>query len=318
MRKTALPKIQISQRFYLTRLLAALFFLGTAVAVNAPVATASDPIRILNEELISKLVKKTLPYNVVLPRDYGAPEARNKRYPVVYLLHGFSGHFSDWTTRTKLPNYSSRHEVIIVTPEGNNGWYTDSASNPDDKYETYIIQELIPEVDRKFRTIASRDGRAIAGLSMGGFGALKFAVKYPEKFAFAGSMSGALFAASWVESDLKGLGAIWRSLVEVFGSADGPTRDSNDITKLYRELNATQIKQLPYIYFDCGTEDMMLNANRSFAAMLLEQKIPHEVRLLPGTHGWQYWDQQVVEVLRVATARMASARNGSAATAVTR
>src|SRR4030095_4148863 len=85
--------------------------------------------------------------------------------------------------------------------EGNNGWYTDSATVASDKYETYILQELIPEVQRRYRTIESRYGRGIAGLSMGGYGALKFGLKHPEMFAFAASMSGALGAASFLPDE---------------------------------------------------------------------------------------------------------------------
>ena len=132
---SASPAKLAGSRLILSSLLALV-----CLVVGAPVSHATDPVRVFNEQLDSKLVKKTLPYNVVLPQDYGAPEAKNKRYPVIYLLHGLSGHFSDWTTRTKLASYSLQHDVIIVTPEGNNGWYTDSQSVPDDKYETYIVQ----------------------------------------------------------------------------------------------------------------------------------------------------------------------------------
>lgn len=268
---------------------------------------ASDPVRVVKEELKSELVKTTLPYNVILPRDYLSSETKNKRYPVIYLLHGLGGHYSDWHNRTKLADYSRQYEILIVTPEGNDGWYTDSATLPANKYESYIVDELIPEVDRKFRTIQSREARAIAGLSMGGYGALKFAIKHPEKFILAGSMSGALDAANWTESDLKGFAWIWKTLTPVFGAPASSTRSANDILKLYRELPAVKVGQLPFLYLDCGTEDPLLNSTRKLAEVLLERKIPFQVRLLPGKHGWQYWDQQVVEILRLAGARMAPA-----------
>jgi putative tributyrin esterase len=267
----------------------------TAAAKNANVQTVSFQ---------SQLVGKTLPYNVVLPVDYNQPDARATRYPVLYLLHGLTGHYDNWTTRTRVGEYAAAYEIIIVTPEGNDGWYTDSQMAPAEKYETYIIKELIPDVDRRFRTVNKREGRAIAGLSMGGYGALKFGVKYPAMFAFAGSMSGAPNVASWTHEELKSFAFIWRSLHPVFGDEGSPTRVANDVPKLYRELSPEQIAVLPYIYLDCGTEDPLFPANRSFAEILVTRRIPHEYRQLPGRHSWQYWDAQVHEVLKVAVKKM--------------
>ncbi len=252
----------------------------------------------------SKLVGKTLPYSVLLPVDYDKPAARSKRYPVLYLLHGLFGHYDNWITRTKLSDYGANYSMIIVTPEGNDSWYTDSASVPTDKYETYVMEELIPDVQSRYRTIETRAGRAIAGLSMGGYGALKFGVKHPESFVFVGSMSGALGAASWTEADLHGLEAIWKTLLPVFGPEDSPIRKANDVNKLYGEIPSSRVVTLPYVYLDCGTEDPLLSSSRSLAAVLFERKIPYEYRELPGTHAWPYWDAQVQEVLRIAARKV--------------
>ena len=260
--------------------------------------------RVQTVQFESKMVGKTLPYNVLLPVDYNQRAARTKRYPVLYLLHGLIGHYTNWLEHTHLADYAKPYELIIIMPEGNNGWYTDSAGVPTDKYESYILEELIPDVQRRYRAIDSRDGRAIAGLSMGGYGALKFGVKYPERFAFAGSMSGALGAASWTEADLRGFEFIWRTLAPVFGHEDNPMRKANDVHRLYRDLPASRIAALPYVYLDCGTEDPLLSSSRSLAAILFERKIPHEYRQLPGTHAWPYWDAQVQEVLRIAARKM--------------
>lgn len=291
-----------------SRLIPLLFFLLVPISaytqreLPAPPKTeaAQKASRVQTIQLESKLVGKTLPYNVVLPVDYDQPAAKAKRYPVVYLLHGLTGHFDNWTSHTKLTDYTAAYPVIIVTPEGNNGWYTDSATVATDKYETYIVNELIPDVECRYRAIASREGRAIAGLSMGGYGALKFGVKYPERFALVGSMSGALGAAAWKESELRGFAFIWRTLVPVFGAEDSPTRPANDLEKLFQEFPAARLASLPYVYLDCGTEDPLLQSNRNLAGILLARKIPHEYRQLPGGHSWPYWDAQVQEVLRIA------------------
>ena len=255
----------------------------------------------------SPLVGKTLPYNVVLPADYRV--SRNTRYPVLYLLHGLTGHYSDWLTRSNVADYASQYRIIIVMPEGNDGWYTDSATVASEKYESYFIRELLPDVQKRYRTIENRYGRGVAGLSMGGYGALKFGLKYPATFAFAGSMSGALGPASWTEEDLKDLKSIRDSVFGVFGPIGSDTRKANDIHQLARSASPARISALPYFYLDCGTEDVLANDNARFATLLHEKKIAHEFRQLPGNHNWQYWDQQVREVLKIAAEKLRVSRS---------
>lgn len=254
----------------------------------------------------SRLVGKNLPYNVLLPVDYDQAASKTKRYPVVYLLHGLTGHYTNWIEKTRLTDHAAPYGLIVVTPEGNDGWYSDSATVPTDKYETYIIQELLPDVQRRYRTVETREGRAIAGLSMGGYGALKFGVKFPQTFAFVGSMSGALDAATWKEADLRGFQFIWRTLQPVFGADDNPARAANDLQKLFRELAADRIAALPFVYLDCGTDDRLFQSNRALGDILLQRKIPHEYRQLPGSHNWTYWDAQVKEVLKLAAQRLSA------------
>jgi len=180
--------------------------------------------------------------------------------------------------------YATHYDLFIVMVEGGNGWYTDSATVPADKYESYILSELIPDVEKRFRVSTQREGRAIAGLSMGGYGAMKFGLKHPEMFALTASMSGAFGAASWTEKELKDQKAIRDSLLQIFGPDNSPTRAANDVFKLAREVSAKKIAPLPYFYFDCGTEDFLFRDNRELASLFVELKIPHGYRQLPGTH----------------------------------
>jgi putative tributyrin esterase len=264
----------------------------------------------------SRLVGAPLPYNVILPADYKSGAARQRRYPALYLLHGLMGSASNWVSeRSHLADYAARYPFIIVAVEGRNAWYTDSATAPAEKFESYIVKELIPDVDTRFRTIASREGRAVAGLSMGGYGSLKFGLKYPSLFAFAGSMSGALGAGAWLPDER--LPEFARpSIARAYGPAgepDNETRKANDIFRLVRELTPEQVKALPYLYLDCGTEDFLLGDNRNFSALLVEKKVAHEFRQLPGGHEWPYWDRQVQEVLKLAAAKLTTARDAKAA-----
>lgn len=262
--------------------------------------TETQNPRVQTIQFESKLVGKVLPYKVLLPVGYDQPAAKDQRYPVLYLLHGLAGHYDNWTAKAQLIDYTASCQFIIVTPEGNNSWYTDSATGPTDKYESYIIHELIPDVEKRFRVNSDRGTRAIAGLSMGGYGSLKFGVKYPQQFVFVGSMSGALDAASWTEAELKGFEFILRSLQPVYGEPNSETRTANDLKKLYGGLTPAQVAALPFVYVDCGTEDPLVSVNRGFVDVLRGKKISYEYRELPGTHNWKYWDAQVQEVLRIA------------------
>ncbi len=238
----------------------------------------------------SKLINTTLPYNVILPTDYDT--ARSTRYPVLYLLHGLSGHYSDWVSRTNIADYAAQYRLIVVTPEGNDSWYIDN-------YETYILQELIRDVQQRYRTIEARYGRAIAGLSMGGYGAIKFGLKSPHTFALAASMSGAFGITRFTDEQVP---ASWRESLKLFGTIGSETRKANDLFEIIGKLSPERVRSLPYFYFDCGTEDspLIFPQNRELAVLLSEKKIPHEYRELPGDHSWAYWDRQVQEILRLA------------------
>ena len=168
-----------------------------------PLATASGSVPSVETiQFRSNLVSATLPYNVILPPGYRA--ASTTRYPVLYLLHGWAGHYTDWITRTQVADYAAQHGLIVVMPEGNDSWYVDSGGVVTDKYETYILKELIPDVDKRFRTIQSRYGRAVAGLSMGGYGAIKYGLKYPGTFEFAASISGAFGVTRYTQNEMGG------------------------------------------------------------------------------------------------------------------
>ena len=249
----------------------------------------------------SKLINATLPYNVILPTDYDT--STTTRYPVLYLLHGLTGHYSDWIARTNVADYASAYRMIVIMPEGNDGWYTDSATVITDKYESYILKELMPDVQQRYRTIEARYGRSIAGLSMGGYGAFKFGLKSPATFVFAGSMSGAFGVTRFTEKEI---GKNFGDSIKLFGATGSETRLANDLFDILGKLTPARVPSLPYFYFDCGTEDsaLIFSYNRELAALMFDKKIPHEFRELPGDHSWAYWDRQVREILKIAAAKM--------------
>lgn len=267
-------------------------------AIDRPQSTTA--VRSEDFKLDSRLMARPMPYRVMLPPNYDTENRR--RFPVIYLLHGFNGHFGDWSDYTQLAQYLNACDFIVVMPEGGNGWYTDSTSRPRDKYQSYIIRELIPAVDAKFRTLADRNHRIIAGLSMGGYGALKFGLEYPQLFVLVGSFSGALGAPDWTPAMLQSLGfegEISKTLRDVYGPSDSDTRHANDIFRITGKLTPESIKSLPFIYQSCGTSDPLLEDNHHFLELLDEKKIPHEYVESPGIHDWVFWNGQVREFLEL-------------------
>lgn len=291
-------RTQVAQTPYLVSLLHSVILVSTLLLLaTAGCAQEGRKVDVETIQFKSELIGQVLPYNALLPVGYAES---NKRYPVLYLLHGLFGRYDDWVTRTNLAQYATNYDVIIVTPEGHDSWYSDSAGTATDKYESYFIRELISDVDARFRTIKDRRARGVAGLSMGGYGALKYGLKHPDQFAFAASLSGALDPATRTDDNPGFAWDILRpSINAVFGPRSSQTRITNDLHQIARGLSASQIASLPYLYFDCGLEDGFLTTNRELADILLSKKIPHQFRQLPGGHTWTYWDQQVQEILRL-------------------
>ncbi|HSE33225.1 MAG TPA: alpha/beta hydrolase-fold protein, partial [Pyrinomonadaceae bacterium] len=158
------------------------------------------------------------------------------------------------------------------------------------------------------------------GLSMGGYGAIKFGLKSPFTFVFVGSMSGAFGITRFTEPDVP---SSWHPSLKLFGALESDARKQNDLFELIKQLPPDRVASLPFFYFDCGTEDspLIFPYNRELAGLMSEKKIPHEYRQLPGDHSWGYWDRQIQEVLRVGAKFLGVRRVDAAATrnkAVTR
>lgn len=274
----------------------ALLVFALAISINAQGVAKKKSERVSDHKLGSKLMKRDMPYRVVLPADYGVSN-KKKLYPTIYLLHGLTGNYRNWVNRTKLIQHSSSYEYIIVMPEGDNGWYTDSETIENDKYESYIVKELIPEIEKKFRARKERSGRAIAGLSMGGYGSIKFGMKYPKMFVLAGSFSGALRASEWYGPTSQGFRIFTESIMATFGEKESKTRKENNIFANLQTEPKENLRGLPFFYLDCGTEDFLIKQNQDFANLLMKKRVPHEFRQLPGTHNWRFWDVQIREFL---------------------
>ena len=135
----------------------------------------------------SAALKRDAKYRIYLPHGYSVTA---RRYPVLYLLHGLYGDYRNWDTLTQLSRYMAGRNWIVVMPDAGNSWYVNSTSQADDRFDDYISHDLVQEIDRKYRTIQEREGRAIAGLSMGGYGAIKFALEGPKHMSLPEALAG--------------------------------------------------------------------------------------------------------------------------------
>jgi putative tributyrin esterase len=259
---------------------------------------AETPARLREESVLSAALERSMKYRVLLPENY---DRSLQRYPVLYLLHGLGGDYTDWTTRSNVAEYSRSLPLIIVMPDGENGWYT-NATDGTARFEDYILTDLQADVVKKFRTINSRYGRAIAGLSMGGYGALKMALKRPAAFSVAASFSGAFGASRDGELERLIGGAEAERLQRIFGPAGSKTRTENDVFSLAATLKPGGA---PYIYIDCGIADhSLITANRELVAAIHETGAAYEYHEVAGAHSWDYWDRRIREFLPVLMERM--------------
>jgi len=218
------------------------------------------------------------------------PENIQGRVPVLYLLHGYSDDHTAWTRWTSLERYLDGIPMIVVMPDGEHSFYTDSKVDSRLAFETYLTKDIIGFVDKTFPTIADRSGRALAGLSMGGYGAAKLALRHPDLYCAAVSFSGALLAGSQPigqeDSDWK------RYRLSVFG--DKPVGGPDDVLAL---LKNSDPKTRPALRIDCGTEDFLYDDNVVVHKKLINLGIEHEYNERPGEHNWAYWDQAIVDAL---------------------
>jgi len=245
-------------------------------------------------DVFSLSMQKTLKVAVTTPSTY---QTSQDRYPVIYLLHGGSGSFSDWhqkvTQKGIVNQLAETYNVVIVTPGvGPASYYYDSPLLDSVRYETYMIQELIPLIDSQYRTLAQKESRAITGLSMGGHGAITLAAKHPELFVAAGSMSGVMN----IDTDLWKVGEDFRNLrkkgqLEMLGAINYKAPQFNPYTAVGL---VDQLKdQGVAVIIDCGVDDFLIETNRQMHGILLDKKIAHEYIERPGAHTWTYWTEAV-------------------------
>ena len=251
----------------------------------------------------SAILNRDVRYTIYLPADY---TSSNRNYPVVYLLHGYTDDNTGWLQFGEINRYADKAiadgtipPMIIVMPNGDSSWYINSFDGKE-KYEDFFITEFIPSIEKTYHIKADKKYRGIAGLSMGGYGTLNYAFKYPQLFAAAAPLSAGVFADDEV------LAMKEENWENVFGPLFGhhlTGKDrlndawyKNSMLHIAETKSVDELKQVRY-WIDCGDDDFLTKGNCLLHIILTERKIPHEFRVRDGAHNWTYWRTGITDAL---------------------
>ena len=232
-------------------------------------------------QVFSASMQKSIKTCVITPDNY---KKGRKNFPVVYLLHGYSGNYATWVKSFKeVAQQADKYGFIVIGVDGNySSWYFDSPIDAAFKYETYIIDELVPFIDKNYKTIANREGRAISGLSMGGHGALYLSFKHQDVFGAAGSMSGGV--------DFRPFPEKWDIKKRLGSITEFPENwEKNTVTNMLELVKNNNLK----LIIDCGVDDFFIDVNRELHTKMLASKINHDYIERPGKHNIEYWENSL-------------------------
>ncbi|NCT76426.1 MAG: esterase family protein [Chitinophagaceae bacterium] len=256
--------------------------------------------RTLNSTILGKAVR----YTIYLPADY---ESSERYYPVVYLLHGYTDNDMGWLQFGEINRYADKAiaegtipPMIIVMPNADSSFYINSFDGKQ-PYEDFFITEFIPGIEKTYRIRSAKQFRAVAGLSMGGYGTLIYSLKHPDMFAAAAPLSAAVFDDSTIVNMPQ---PGWNvPLGRVYGTdLKGKQRltstwYANSILKIVEKKSAAELKKVRY-WIDCGDDDFLIKGNCLLHIALTEKQVPHEFRVRDGVHDWNYWRSGIVDALQ--------------------
>ena len=260
--------------------------------------------KVLTKQIIkSTILHKEVHYTIYLPEGY---EKNERKYPVTYLLHGHGDADDGWVQYGEINRLADAAikkgtlpPMIIVTPDGFKSFYMNAADGSLN-YEDFFIQELIPHIEKTYKAKTEKRFRGIAGLSMGGYGSLLYALKYPQLFVAAAPLS----AAIWTNQDFENMSeSMYGSyFAEVIGkNLKGkdrltPTWYANSIFSIIDKKTTQELSAVKY-WIDCGDDDFLTIGNAQLHISLTNKKVAHEFRMKDGMHSWTYWRMGVIDGL---------------------
>ena len=250
---------------------------------------------------LSECLMRTVPVNVILPVDKltfpGMPKREEKPYKTLYLLHGIFGNYTDWVSGTKIQRWAEEKDLAVVMPSGDNMFYVDQEDSHN-FYGEFIGKELVDMTRKMFPLSRKREDTYIAGLSMGGYGALRNGLKYSETFGCIASLSGAMVVDHIAErTDDVPFFIDSRSFARsIFGDLDKAEESDKNPKWLVKKLKE-EGKNIPRIYLTCGLQDSLLEANREMREFLKEQGADVTYVEGEGAHEWDFWNRSIKDVL---------------------
>lgn len=254
---------------------------------------------LIDMTIMSKSLMRNVPVDVILPVDNlpspGERERGDKPFKTLYLLHGIFGSSKSWLVESRIKRFAEEKNLAVVMPSGDNGFYVDNRASCN-LYGQFIGEELVELTRRMFPLSPNREDTFIAGLSMGGFGALRNGLKYHETFGSIAALSSALvlrqaLAMSYDEQHITKNRGYFESC---FGDLERALKSDNNPEELVRSLDRDSI---PALYLACGIEDMLIENNRDFRDFLQRAGVKYTYEEGPGDHNWEFWDKYIARVL---------------------
>lgn len=255
---------------------------------------------IIEVNFISKCLMRTVTFNAIIPVDKFGPQAENaeqKPLKTLYLLHGIFGHYTDWVNGTRIQAWAEANDLAVIMPSGENRFYLDDEKSGE-LYGEFIGKELVEFTRKLFPLSDKREDTFIAGLSMGGYGAIRNGLKYAENFGCVIGLSAALVHDTWKDADNSApIFTFRRNYYEtIFGEYDKVKGSDKDPKALLLKLKE-EGRPVPKMYLCCGTEDGLVTANRDFRDFLNENGVDLTYVEGPGKHDWVFWDTYIKKVL---------------------
>jgi S-formylglutathione hydrolase FrmB len=258
---------------------------------------------LLQVNFMSKSLMRKVPILVVLPVDKvnlpGMSEItdnRNNSFKTLYLLHGIFGNYTDWVSETRIQRLSEERNLVVVMPSGENSFYLDQPESGN-FYGEFIGKELVDITRKMFPLSKRREDTFIAGLSMGGYGAIRNGLKYHETFGYIAGLSSALILEQMLDESFQEI-AYEKSC---FGNPQEAILSDKNPKVLVKDIKEKMKKDpsvhFPKMYMACGTEDDLINSNRDFRDFLMENNVDLTYEEGPGAHTWDFWDTYIEKVL---------------------
>ena len=328
----AMKEIVSYKALLLGIVLLAQLIVGQVTAQNAselmPVA-APIPPGLETVEFYSPAINRRMKFDIVLPEGYYQGDTQ---YPVLYLLHGYMQNYTVWGRNLAAAFYARElNDLIVVLPDAGNSWFINYASSiqgQTNNWEDYIVDDVIGHVDSRYRTEARREGRAISGLSMGGFGAYSLGLRNSELFVSIGSTSGALGHARAAAAAIRAganresgptdpqrqarideADAFISKIIDIPGfstqgertpkGVDFVTAEQAEAYDPFAIIYEVPRSQMPHIYMDSGTEDGLVQVAREMAQLLMLNNVPFDYMQDHGSHNSEYWRRSIGHMMTI-------------------